>query len=1095
MNTNRLNPQPPTIPGYHFEELIGRGGMGVVWKAHQLGTNRLVAIKMILTLEMPRVEQLVRFQVEAELISQVQDTHVVQTFHTGEVNGLPFLVMEFVGGGTLADRLRSRTYTPREAAELLRTIARAMGQVHRKGIVHRDLKPANVLMTEDDTPKVGDFGLARAMARETSDQSQSRIMGTVEYMSPEQARGGSRLREIAAPADVFALGVILFELLTGQLPFHSDSQLETLNQIADAKPRQPRALRKGIPRDLETICLKCLSKDPQARYADGAELADDLDRYLGGHSIRARHVGRVERGWLWAWRNPLATALIALGVGGLMLTYQYRAENNRRIKAEILNQLAEANEKTLKAQAGEATARADERQRIIEENAYFESIASAYREYQAGNLKQAEKALERCRPAQGRPDHRDWEWHHLRRRLNSEIARIKVAPDQQGLGSVALPSLAFAPGGARLILRPGVSIPLPEASESGPQRFTLKPELSREKSGVLSLNGTLVANFDYTNVIVVRNLALKGTRGQRLAGHTKSVLAVAFSPDNHRLGSVGADGSIRVWDLETTSQTLLRLPTGQGDLQRAMIAFTGDSASIAVLAWRWEESKPPGVSIRELTLWDLAENHPRHPPLLVERVNGSAPSENDSWHRLAFSPDSSLVAFAAHDQSIRLVDPRSNKEVRSLTGHTQEITCLAFFPDGRHLATGSRDHTVRIWDLGAEGSAAIVLPAHDDAVHSLAIDTEGRRLASFDGYEVKLWDLQRLQGLTVFRDKPKLIRSVALSHDGELLLRGGISVSGQLTLRNVRNGSLVVAQPPKPAPGIAPFYSSVFDLAISPDGSRIAVSTSGEHDIATSELHVWDSQLKARIARFPMPGLVPGAFNAVRKLRFTPDGRSIVIYCDGEGSHGQLWICDLATGKPTQQAPLVVPQDPEILFSPAGSELIVQGHIPKAGRQSWFFQLKEMDKPPRQRVNAEVIGFSPDGSLGLMKHFEPGGYLLRLLRMSDGGVVASIPEPLVNLSSISKRNSRLATMSHHSLGNLSNGVADRLLLWDVASGREVLDFSHDLSPSNFKVGLWFSPDGHRLIVAGSFGELFHLDGTPLPDIWPEPATISLEDKR
>ncbi len=275
------------IPGYELLGEIGRGGMGVVYKARQDGFNRIVALKMILAGGHAGIEDLARFRAEAEAIARLHHPNVVQVYAIGEHEGQPYFSLEYCGGGSLAEKLQGRPQPPCAAAHLVETLARAMQEAHQRQIVHRDLKPANVLLDEDGTPKITDFGLAKRLDEVGRTQSGA-IMGTPSYMAPEQANG--RVWEIGPPADIYSLGAILYELLTGRPPFQAETALDIILQVVANEPPLPSQSHPDTPRDLEAICVKCLEKDPKRRYASAAELADDLRRFQDGEPVRARSV-------------------------------------------------------------------------------------------------------------------------------------------------------------------------------------------------------------------------------------------------------------------------------------------------------------------------------------------------------------------------------------------------------------------------------------------------------------------------------------------------------------------------------------------------------------------------------------------------------------------------------------------------------------------------------------------------------------------------------------------------------------------------------------------------------------------------------------
>jgi serine/threonine protein kinase/Tfp pilus assembly protein PilF len=317
---------PRTLEGYEIRGELGRGGMGVVYKARQTRLKRLVALKMILAGRHAGAEQLARFRTEAQAAARLKHPNIVQVYEVGAHEGLPFLSLEFVDGDRLDRRLGGASLPPRVAAELIERLALAVHAAHQQGIVHRDLKPANILLERDGDgpaglgiPKITDFGLAKQSDAEELTATDA-VLGTPSYMAPEQAAG--KTRDVGPGADIYALGAILYEALTGRPPFRGATLTETLAQVRDREPLPPTRLKPQVPRDLETVCLKCLQKEPARRYASAFALAEDLRRFQNDEPILARPVGQAERLWRWCRRNPavarLSAALLLALVGGLL---------------------------------------------------------------------------------------------------------------------------------------------------------------------------------------------------------------------------------------------------------------------------------------------------------------------------------------------------------------------------------------------------------------------------------------------------------------------------------------------------------------------------------------------------------------------------------------------------------------------------------------------------------------------------------------------------------------------------------------------------------------------------------------------------------
>jgi hypothetical protein len=493
----------PAVPGYQILGELGRGGMGVVYKAKQPGLKRLVALKMILAGRHANVEDLARFRSEAELIARLHHTHMVQIHEVGQQDSLPFFSLEFCPGGSLAAQLDGTPWPAKKAAALVEVLAQAIHAAHGRGVIHRDLKPANVLFAEDGTPKIADFGLAKQLDSDAIRTQSGAIIGTPSYMAPEQAGGKTRL--IGPPTDVYALGAILYELLTGRPPFRAEAALDTVLQVISDEPVPPRSIQPKIDRDLETICLKCLRKEPHKRYASAAKLAADLRRFLAGEPITARSVGRTERLLKWARRNPvlagmLASLALTLLVGTAVATFfAVRAERN-------------ADRADKKAQeADEQRRRAIVERDRAEALAYSARIGLAQNELQQGDAATALEYLDSCQWNQ-----RGWEHDYLYTQFASKADKHQASRSFPG-NKNSIWSVAYCPDGKHIISAGG-----------GP---------------LLNAPGELKV-WDARTGTELRSLKIdKGV-----------VNSVAYSPDGKHFASGSDDHRVKVWDAEAGTE-------------------------------------------------------------------------------------------------------------------------------------------------------------------------------------------------------------------------------------------------------------------------------------------------------------------------------------------------------------------------------------------------------------------------------------------------------------------------------------------------------------------------------------------------------------
>jgi hypothetical protein len=619
--------------------------MGVVYKARQATLNRLVALKMILAGAHADEQQRTRFRVEAEAVARLQHAHIVQIHEIGETDGCPFFSLEFVEGGSLADTLDGTPWPAPRAAKLVEALAGAVHHAHRKGIVHRDLKPANVLLTAEGQPKVTDFGLARLQAGGTNQTQSGAIVGTPSYMAPEQAEGKGKA--IGPATDVYALGAILYELLTGRPPFKAAEMLDTLFQVVTQEPVPPSRLAARVPRDLETVCLKCLQKEAKKRYASAQELVEELARFSRGEPVRARPVGRTERLWRWCRRNPALATASGLALAALVAVaavavsfglYQSRTAGDLR---SALNQ----------ARTSEAQAKSR-----LAENYLDRALALCEREKDAAaGLHWMVRALKTAPPTEV----------ELRQTLRTsmaswatEVLPIRaIFPTQRGswVG-------AFSPDGKAILTGGQNKVWLWKATSGQPLTPPLKHR-GRIRGASFSPDGKAVLTWSGKEARL-----WSATTGKLLIPprrHPSEVQAVAFSPDGKAV-LTGSGKEARLWSA-TTGKPLI--PPLCHEQKVVAAAFSPDGKTVLT------GSGDPGKG--ETRLWSVTRGKLRIPPL----------KHKSMVDRVAFSPDGKTILTRCVSEA-RLWSATTGQPLAPPLEHFGFYPDAILSPDGKVVLTG-----------------------------------------------------------------------------------------------------------------------------------------------------------------------------------------------------------------------------------------------------------------------------------------------------------------------------------------------------------------------------------------------------------------------
>jgi WD40 repeat protein len=920
-------PAPPvqTIGRYHVLRVLGEGGMGTVYEAEQDNPRRTVALKLIRA--GPASDMLLqRFAREAQILGRLQHPGIAQVYDAGVAEGgQPYFAMELIAGVPLDHYASEQALDTRGRLELFARVCDAVQHAHERGVIHRDLKPANILVESSGQPRVLDFGVARAadlgLTAAGGHTEAGQLIGTLAYMSPEQASGDPS--SIDPRADVYALGVVLYELLAHRLPYILDGLPlpEAVRVISEQEPARLGSIDADFRGDVETIVAKALQKDKARRYASAGELAADVRRFLGHEPIRARPTSALYQLRKFARRHKaLVGAMLgvaaALAAGTLVsVLYAVRADYNARLAGENARQATE-NER----QATENERQANENERRARYQTYLARLAAATAALSHHDVADAARQLEAAPK-----ELRGWEWRHLHARLDDSTADLPagyllrrgssgfglaaftldalVVKDEEGRQISSTP-LKSIPRGAHVIhfvddttwlaaeVLDGAAGLIRIWESNGRDRLLRLPP--GRSAGVLgfSPDGKRLAVLHHDRATISVYDLSTSRETAHLTWDASNYNGMTFSPDGLRLAVAANSPVVFVWDTDT-GQVVAKLQTTKARVLAIAFHPRGDRLLTA----------SQDGSVHQ---WDLRSGREVQPPYIGHEGEVRA---------VAYSPDGQRVASAGVDRTLRLWQAEGGQEEGVLHGNTRKVVNLTFSRDGRRLASQQDDGVGRLWDAGPDATLP-VLRGHRSYVYPVAYTSDGRLIASgsWDG-DVRLWDAATGQSVAPL-PQGGFVRALALSTDGTRLVAQGDETDGLrvwdvagrrriATYKTVEKGLWSVAYRPDGAHiavvgpghviaildaatgnrlatadvGKVEFWATRRSLAYSPDGRLLA----GPYEV--NQIGLWDTDT------YHLVGTLPGHKGTVLSLSFSADGRRLV----SAGAESLIKVWDIAS--------------------------------------------------------------------------------------------------------------------------------------------------------------------------------------------------------